>query len=163
MGLRRKDLRFKIDDLLNLLGRGCCTLCMTGRGINCLMRKVFGDRHEGVGVLECFAAIPHHRAEEKEICCRKWAPIGRDRRIREAIFTSKPNLPKCERGQQASRTFVGQSIACYAKQESSVLARYPRGAGGMKGDAATVTSGHTSTAGALTHKDLARKMPRWGV
>jgi len=39
----------------------------------------------------------------------------------------------------------------------------PRGAGGMKGDAATVTSGHTSTAGALTHKDLARKMPRWGV
>src|SRR5689334_3069442 len=31
----------------------------------------------------------------------------------------------------------------------------------MKGDAATVTSGHTGTAGALTHKDLARKMPRW--
>src|SRR5438552_8392006 len=81
VGVRRKDLRFKSDDRLNLLARGCCTLCMTGRGINCLMRKVFGDRHEGaVGVLECFAAIPHHRAEEKEICCRQWAPIGRDRR-----------------------------------------------------------------------------------
>src|SRR5437016_12455659 len=33
----------------------------------------------------------------------------------------------------------------------------------MKGDAATVTSGHTSTAGALTPKDLARKMQRQGI
>src|SRR5438552_12604908 len=33
----------------------------------------------------------------------------------------------------------------------------------MKGDAATVTSGHTSTAGALTPKHLARKMQRQGI
>ena len=33
----------------------------------------------------------------------------------------------------------------------------------MKGDAATVTSGHTSTAGALTPKHLARKMRRRGI
>src|ERR1051325_4310468 len=78
-GLCREDLRFEIDDLLNLIRRGNRPLRVAGCCIRGLLREVVVDWLErAVSILKRFAPVPHDCAQVGDVCRGKRTAVSRN-------------------------------------------------------------------------------------
>jgi hypothetical protein len=80
--LRGEKSRLKIHDV-NLLGfrRRDGRLRVSERGVDCLLHQIFRDIPLGrQRIYRGLAAIPHHGAEEIQVCGRQWTAIDGDDR-----------------------------------------------------------------------------------